>query len=115
MHLLVVDDDVHIRRIVGHYLREHDVAEAATAEEALERLAGAMFDVVIVDLILPHFGGLRLCRKIKSAPTPPRVIVMSGDDSEQSREEAREAGADAFLGKPFGKEEVAALVVQSPR
>jgi DNA-binding response OmpR family regulator len=115
MKLLVVDDDVHIRRIVSVYLRDHDVAEAATAEEALERIGKEAFDVVIVDLILPHFGGFRLCRKIKGGAAPPRVIVMSGDDSEQSREQARQAGADAFLAKPFGKEEVAALVVQSPR
>ena len=80
MKLLVVDDDVHIRRIVALYLRDHDVAEAASAEEALARVGAETFDVVIVDVILPHFGGLRLCRKIKETATPPRVIVMSGDE-----------------------------------
>ena len=60
MKLLVVDDDVHIRRIVALYLRDHTVAEAATAEEALARVGAESFDVVIVDVILPHFGGLRL-------------------------------------------------------
>ena len=109
MKLLVVDDDVHIRRIVALYLRGHDVAEAATGEEALARLAGERFDAVIVDLILPQFGGLRLCRKIKeSAAAPPRVIVISGD--EQLRDDAREAGADAFLAKPFTKDDLAAAV-----
>ena len=108
MKLLVVDDDVHIRRIAALYLREHDVAEAATAEEALRRVDGEAFDAVIVDLILPQFGGLRLCRKIKQTPTPPRVIVMSGD--EQLRDQAAEAGADAFLAKPFTKDDLAALL-----
>ena len=108
MKLLVVDDDVHIRRIVALYLRDHDVAEAASAEEALARIGGATFDVVIVDVILPHFGGLRLCRKIKQTPTPPRVIVMSGD--EQLRDQAAEAGADAFLAKPFTRDDLAALL-----
>jgi len=108
MKLLVVDDDVHIRRIVALYLRDHDVAEAASAEEALARIGGATFDVVIVDVILPHFGGLRLCRKIKQTAPPPRVIVMSGD--EQLRDQAAEAGADAFLAKPFTREELAALL-----
>ena len=108
MKLLVVDDDVHIRRIVALYLRDHDVAEAASAEEALARIGGATFDVVIVDVILPHFGGLRLCRKIKQTPTPPRVIVMSGD--EQLRDQAAEAGADAFLAKPFTSDDLAALL-----
>jgi len=108
MKLLVVDDDVHIRRIVALYLRGHDVAEAATGEEALARLAGDHFDAVIVDLILPQFGGLRLCRKIKESAAPPRVIVISGD--EQLRDDAREAGADAFLAKPFTKDDLAAAV-----
>jgi len=108
MKLLVVDDDVHIRRIVALYLRGHDVAEAATGEEALARLAGERFDAVIVDLILPQFGGLRLCRKIKESAAPPRVIVISGD--EQLRDDARDAGADAFLAKPFAKDDLAALL-----
>ena len=108
MKLLVVDDDVHIRRIVALYLRDHDVAEAASAEEALARIGGATFDVVIVDVILPHFGGLRLCRKIKQTAPPPRVIVMSGD--EQLRDQAAEAGADAFLAKPFTRDDLAALL-----
>jgi len=108
MKLLVVDDDVHIRRIVALYLRGHDVAEAATGEEALARLAGERFDAVIVDLILPQFGGLRLCRKIKESAAAPRVIVISGD--EQLRDDAREAGADAFLAKPFTKDDLAAAV-----
>jgi DNA-binding response OmpR family regulator len=108
MKLLVVDDDVHIRRIVALYLREHDVVEAATAEEALQRVGGEAFDAVIVDLILPQFGGLRLCRKIKESAAPPRVIVMSGD--EQLRDQAAEAGADAFLAKPFTREDLAALL-----
>ena len=108
MKLLIVDDDVHIRRIVALYLRDHDVAEAATGEEALARLGGERFDAVIVDLILPQFGGLRLCRKIKESAAAPRVIVISGD--EQLRDEAREAGADAFLAKPFTKEALLALL-----
>ena len=111
MKLLVVDDDVHIRRIVALYLRDHDVAEAATAEEALARVGAETFDAVIVDVILPHFGGLRLCRKIKETATPPRVIVMSGD--EQLRDQAAEAGADAFLAKPFTREDLSASAARN--
>ena len=108
MKILVVDDDVHIRRILALYLREHDVAEAATAEEALARTGEQAFDVVIVDVILPQYGGLRLCQRIKERAAPPRVIVMSGD--EQLRDQAAEAGADAFLAKPFTRETLAALL-----
>jgi CheY-like chemotaxis protein len=108
MKLLIVDDDVHIRRIAALYLRGHDVAEAATAEEALQRVAAEAFDAVVVDLILPQFGGLRLCRKLKESTAAPRVIVISGDEG--LRDQAREAGADAFLAKPFTKEDLVALL-----
>jgi DNA-binding response OmpR family regulator len=108
MKLLIVDDDVHIRRIAALYLRGHEVAEAATAEEALQRVAAEAFDAVVVDVILPQFGGLRLCRKLKESAAAPRVIVISGDEG--LRDRAREAGADAFLPKPFTKEELVALL-----
>jgi CheY-like chemotaxis protein len=108
MKLLIVDDDVHIRRIAALYLRGHDVAEAATAEEALQRVAAEAFDAVLVDLILPQFGGLRLCRKIKESAASPRVIVISGDEG--LHDQAREAGADAFLAKPFTREALLALL-----
>src|SRR5262249_6907525 len=103
MKLLVVDDDLHIRRLVGIYLREagHDVIEAATGEEALKASHAEPFDVVLIDLILPQFGGFRLCQKLKSLPEAPRVVITTGDDSAQSRERAAEAKADAFLPKPF--------------
>lgn len=106
MKILVVDDDVHIRRIIALYLREHDVVEAATAEEALARVGAERFDAAIVDVILPPSGGLRLCGKLKEAGM--RVIVMSGE--ENVRDEAADAGADAFLAKPFTKEALAALL-----
>jgi DNA-binding response OmpR family regulator len=104
MKLLVVDDDVHIRRILAIYLREHAVVEAATGEEALAKAQAERFDAAIVDLILPPFGGLRVCRHLKEANT--RVIVISGDEA--LREQAKEAGADGFVAKPFTKEELVA-------
>jgi DNA-binding response OmpR family regulator len=115
MKLLVVDDDLHIRRLVGIYLREagYDVTEAASGEEALQVSQGRVFDVVLIDLILPHYGGFRLCQKLKSLPTPPRVVITTGDDSPQSRDKAVEAKADAFLAKPFNREELLAAVASS--
>ena len=115
MKLLVVDDDLHIRRLVGIYLRQagYDVTEAASGEEALQVSQGQPFDVVLIDLILPHYGGFRLCEKLKSLPTPPRVVVTTGDDSPQAREKAVEAKADAFLAKPFNREELLAAVAPS--
>lgn len=112
MKLLVVDDDLHIRRLIGIYLRDagHEVTEAATGEEALQVLHTQPFDVVLIDLVLPHYGGFRLCEKLKSLPAPPRIVITTGDDSPQSRERAAEAKADAFLPKPFTREGLLAAV-----
>ncbi len=109
--LLVVDDDVHLRKLVAMYLRDagFDVQQAATGEEGLQLAGRERFDVVLVDLILPHYGGLRLCQKLKTTPSPPRVIIISGDDSQQARDEALES-ADAFLPKPFTREQLLAAV-----
>ncbi len=113
MQLLVVDDDLHIRRLVGIYLREagYEVTEAASGEEALKASHAQPFDVVLIDLILPQYGGFRLCEKLKALPQPPRVVITTGDDSPQSRERAMEAKADAFLPKPFTREDLLAAIV----
>ena len=112
MKLLVVDDDLHIRRLIGIYLRDagFEVTEAATGEEGLQVAQSDKFDVVLVDLILPHYGGFRLCQKLKAAASPPRVVITTGDDSPQSRELAKESNADGFLAKPFTREELLAAL-----
>ena len=81
MRLLVVDDDLHIRRLVGIYLRDagYDVTEAASGEEALQASHAQAFDVVLIDLILPQYGGFRLCEKLKSLPDAPRIVITTGD------------------------------------
>ena len=111
--LLVVDDDVHIRRLIKVFLRDaqYELAEAATGEEALQLARRQAFDIVLVDLILPNYGGSRLCQKLKSdSARPPRVIIVSGDDSQQSRDIAAEVKADGFLAKPFTREELMAAL-----
>jgi len=112
MKLLVVDDDLHIRRLIGLYLRDagFDVTEAASGEEGLQAAQREPFDVVLIDLILPHYGGFRLCQKLKAAPSPPRVVITTGDDSQQSRDRAKESNADGFLAKPFTRDELLAAL-----
>ena len=112
MKLLVVDDDLHIRRLIGLYLRDagFEVTEAATGDEGLQTAQREPFDIVLIDLILPHYGGFRLCQKLKSAPSPPRVVITTGDDSQQSRDLAKESNADGFLAKPFTRDELLAAL-----
>jgi DNA-binding response OmpR family regulator len=108
--LLVVDDDAHIRRLIQIYLRgtDFDVVDRGTGEEAVAIAAQQPFDVALIDVILPFFGGFRVAQKLKSAQPAPRVVVMSGDETQ--REAAAGYGADAFLAKPFTKEELVAAL-----
>lgn len=106
--LLIVDDDAHIRRLLSLYLRSapFDVFEAATGEEALRVFAEHRFDVVLLDLVLPYHGGFRLCQKFKASLHPPKVVIMTGDNSEESAASARDCGADEFIEKPFDGSDV---------
>src|SRR5688572_33434052 len=102
--LLIVDDDPHIRKLLKLYLRSSgfELFEASTGEEAAQLGKTHAFDVILLDLILPKYGGFRLCQRFKgpgSAKTP-RVIIMTGDDSPETRASAKDCGADAFLAKP---------------
>jgi DNA-binding response OmpR family regulator len=107
--LLIVDDDAHIRRLLRIYLRDspYDVFEAATGDEAVTMLDQHHFEVVLLDLILPYSGGFSLCQRFKRAgASSPHVIIMTGEDSAETRETARDCGADDFLAKPFEADQV---------
>lgn len=101
--LLVVDDDYHVRRLLDVYLRSssYETEFASSSEEALALAARYRFDVVLLDLIIPHGGGLHVCRNLKGASNPPYVIIVSGEESGEMREASVECGADEYIVKPF--------------
>jgi len=102
--VLVVDDDIHVRKLLTLYLSVggFEVVEAASGDEALRLWGGeGAFDLVLLDLILPHHGGFRLCQRFKERDANSIVIIMSGDDSAETRSSAKECGADDFISKPF--------------
>jgi len=109
--ILVVDDEPQIRRSLQINLenRNYDVATATSGEEALEALTHRKPDVVIVDLVLPSIDGIELTRRIREQ-SPVPIIVLSAIGDERKKVEALEAGADDYVTKPFGMEELAARV-----
>lgn len=106
--LLVVDDDTYIRRLLQLYLTHsgYEIHQAATGEDAVRMFDKTKFDLIFLDLILPAFGGFRLCQKFKSSDRPPYIIIMTGDDSPETRASAKEYGANDFLAKPFSLADV---------
>jgi len=102
--VLLVDDEPTVVGALELFLRRsgHQVGSAASAEEALERLgAGDFYDVLLVDKNLPGMSGIELVRRARGLKPHVPAIVMTGYPSVQSSRDADEAGACAYLIKPF--------------
>ncbi|MGO7632907.1 response regulator [Rhizobium leguminosarum] len=110
--ILVVDDDVRIQRMLAQYLGEEgfDVDVASGSSQMRARMAGAKFDAVLLDLVLPgDCDGLQLAREIRASSDVP-IIMLSGRDDVMDRVVGLEVGADDYIGKPFHLREVLARV-----
>src|SRR5581483_8482430 len=109
LRALVVDDDRGLRELVRTILEGAgvEVDEATTARRARERVAESTPDVVVLDLGLPDDDGLALCRELKETQPALSVLVLTG---REATSDARAAGADAFLRKPFGPLELIDVV-----
>jgi two-component system KDP operon response regulator KdpE len=107
--VLVVDDEFQIRRTVEINLRARgfDVDLAETGEEALELAAGHRPDVVVVDLGLPGISGIEVIEGIRGWSRIP-IVVLSVRDTEADKVAALDAGADDYVTKPFGMDELLA-------
>jgi two-component system, OmpR family, KDP operon response regulator KdpE len=107
--VLVVDDEAQIRRALGINLRArgYDVDLAETGEQALEIAARHHPDVVVLDLGLPGIGGVEVIEGLRGWSHVP-IIVLSVRDAEADKVAALDAGADDFVTKPFGMDELLA-------
>ena len=109
--VLIVEDDVHIRRLLRVALERagHAVAEAGTAREGLSLVDIDKPDAVLLDLGLPDRDGLELIQLIK-ARCPASVLVVSAREDTAEKVAALDLGADDYLTKPFDTEELLARV-----
>jgi two-component system KDP operon response regulator KdpE len=82
-------------------LRGARLTEAASLAEARAALAADRFDLLILDINLPDGNGLSIARELHARPDRPAILVLSANVQEAYRQAATEAGADAFVGKPF--------------
>jgi two-component system, OmpR family, KDP operon response regulator KdpE len=107
--VLVVDDEPHILRALQTSLRGagYDVAAAATADEALAAAAMRPPDAVILDLVLPDGSGIDVARELRSWSAAP-ILVLSVVGDEAEKVAALDAGADDYVEKPFGIDELLA-------
>jgi two-component system KDP operon response regulator KdpE len=107
--ILIVDDEPQILRALRAGLLAHgyDVLSAADGEEALDKAATELPDAVILDLNLPRLSGLDVCKSLREWSAVP-IIVLSVRDAERDKVTALDLGADDYLTKPFGTDELLA-------
>jgi two-component system KDP operon response regulator KdpE len=109
--ILVVDDEPAIRRLLRTTLQAHDyeIAEVATAAAALAAFAETPPDAIILDLGLPDRDGLQVIAEIRTK-SPVPILILSSRDDEGGKVAALDAGADDYVTKPFGAEELLARI-----
>lgn len=109
--ILVVDDEPQLTRVLRRSLiaKGYDVRIAGDGEFALQTFRDWPPALVITDLAMPNMGGLELCRKLRAISQIP-IIVLSVRGEEATKVEALDAGADDYITKPFGMDELLARI-----
>jgi two-component system KDP operon response regulator KdpE len=110
-NILVVDDEPQIRRVLRSTLSSQGyvITDAKTGEEAVESVRKSKPDLVLLDVNMPGMGGIEACREIRRASEAP-IIMLTVRNAEKDKVVALDAGADDYVVKPFGIEELLARI-----
>lgn len=112
MRILVAEDERDLNRIVSTRLQgEHySVDSCFNGQEALDYMAAAEYDVVILDIMMPVLDGLSVLREMRSKGDPTPVLLLTARDGIEDRVTGLDAGANDYLVKPFAYEELSARI-----
>ena len=110
--ILVVDDDLRLRQLLERYLADQGfvvkaVPDAPGMDRALER---ELYDLIVLDLMLPGEDGLAICRRLRGSANPVSIIMLTAKGDEVDRIVGLEIGADDYLPKPFNPRELVARI-----
>lgn len=108
--ILIVEDQEDIREVIRITLalEDYELLEASDGHDGLALAASCHPDLVLSDVMMPGLDGLQLCRRIKDDPSLKRtaVVLLSARSQPQDRQAGTRAGADAYLVKPYGPQEL---------
>ncbi len=110
-HILIVDDDAEIRKLLGDYLQKNGLKTTAVADGRAmwQALEAGRVDLIVLDLMLPGDDGLTLCRNLRARSEIP-VLMLTARGDETDRIVGLEMGADDYLPKPFSPRELLARI-----
>lgn len=111
LKILIVDDEPNILSTVAPLLRSrgYDVVTAVSGRGALEKVEGEKPDLIVLDLGLPDLDGVEVCRAVRETSNVP-IVVLTARGAESDKVRALDTGADDYVTKPFGVEELLARV-----
>lgn len=107
--LLIVEDNADVAHLIGRQLAgRYDIHYASDGEEGIRQARELVPDLIITDLMMPHTDGLQLCRTLRNDPITNHIplIVITAKATDEDRIQGLQAGADAYLCKPFNAEEL---------
>ena len=112
MRILVVEDEKNLNRILAETLTDegYSVDRCFNGQEALEYMACARYDAIILDILMPKMNGLELVRRLRDGKDATPVVFLISRDAVADRVEGLESGGDYYLVKPFDLQELLAVV-----
>ena len=112
MRILIVEDEPALREGLVDLLTaaDHEVVAEAEGKTAVERGTGEVFDLVLLDLMLPDLDGVEVCRRLRKARPSLPILMLTARGSEDDKVAGFEAGADDYLTKPFAVRELLARI-----
>src|SRR6202040_2677972 len=111
-HILIVDDDLQIRKLLGRYLAEQGFRVTLASDKRTLEAALASNDIklMVLDVMLPDGSGLEICREMRSGNSDIPIILLTALKEDFDRIIGLEIGADDYLGKPFNPRELVARI-----
>jgi len=112
VHILVIEDERRLASLVRRALQEegHKVEVSNDGAEGLDMAEATGYDLLVLDLMLPHLDGVEICRRLRSTGSAVRILMLTARDAVEDRVAGLEAGADDYLVKPFSFTELIARV-----
>jgi two-component system chemotaxis response regulator CheY len=113
-NILIVDDSASVRQVVGISLKQagYDVIEGVDGKDALKKLTGQKVHLIISDVNMPNMDGISLVKAVKQMPaykfTP--IVMLTTESQDAKKKEGQEAGAKAWVVKPFKPEQLLGVV-----